>query len=135
VRGLSLLEVVIACMLLALSIFFTLTVFTGVLRASTQSDERQEVAAVLEVLGDYFRHERHLDWNPAVVPLTSGVFEGYAYDVVDNGLLADPLATGKGEPRRELEMRTLTITIHFTVRDALGRTQPRQESSVVSVPR
>lgn len=125
---------VIACLLLTLSVFFTLTVFTGVLRASNHSDDRQEVAAVLEVLGDYFRHERHLDWNPGVVPQVSGDFEGYTYDVVDNGLLPDPLAS-PGGPTRMLQLRTLTITVHFTVQDAMGRTQARQESSLVSVPR
>ena len=132
--GLSLLEVVIACLLLALSVFFTLTVFTGVLRASNYSDERQEVAAVLEVLGDYFRHERHMNWNPSVVVQATGTFEGYTYDVVDNGLLPDPLAS-PGETPRVLEMRTLTVTVYFPVKDALGRTQMRQESSLVSVPR
>lgn len=127
-------EVVIACLLLALSIFFTLTVFTGVLRASNYSDERQEVAAVLELLGDYFRHDRHMNWNTAVVDPVSGDFEGFVYNVTDNGMLPDPLASPGAGPQ-ELQMRTLTITVFFPVKDALGRTQTLQESSLVSVPR
>lgn len=133
-RGLSLLEVVIACLLLTLSVFFTLTVFTGVLRASNYSDERQDVVAVLEVLGDYFRHERHQNWVTTRVPDVTGTFEGFIYNVIDNGLLMDPLAKSAEAPR-ELEMRTLTIQVFFTVRNAVGVREERMESSVVSVPR
>ncbi len=133
-RGLSLLEVVIACLLLTLSVFFTLTVFTGVLRASNYSDERQDVVAVLEVLGDYFRRERRQNWMTTRWPDVSGTFEGFTYNVIDNGLLMDPLAKS-GEAPRELEMRTLTIEVLFTVRNAVGVREERKESSVVSVPR
>lgn len=137
-RGLSLLEVVIACLLLTLSVFFTLTVFTGVLRASNYSDERQDVVAVLEVLGDYFRRERHQNWATTRMQDVTGTFEGFTYNVIDNGLIMDPLATARERgtgTARELQMRTLTIEVLFTVRNAVGVREERMESSVVSVPR
>ena len=124
----------IACLLLTLSVFFTLTVFTGVLRATNYSDERQDVVAVLETLGDYFRRERHQTWSSTRVPDVSGTFEGFTYNVIDNGLILDPLARG-GETPQELQMRTLTIEVQFTVRNAMGVREERVESSVVRVPR
>ena len=131
-RGLSLLEVMLACLLLALSIFFTLTVFSGILRASTQGDARQEVVATLEVLGDYFRERARANWTSTRAPKFWGDFEGYVYSVDDLGRIYNP-EVSSNPPL--LDLRMLEIEIQFYLQDATGRQQQHSEKSLVSVPR
>ena len=114
IRGFSLLEVCVAMVLLAVSIFGLQSMYINLLSANLKSDGNQEVVATFDTLVEMVRYRVRTTWPPGPPPdpaLTwTGTFGKYTYNVDDSGRLLDPMdSTGTGY----LKLKKVTVTMDY----------------------
>lgn len=107
-RGLTILEVGLALVLLALIGGSTLLVMASLFGGTTKLEGDQVAAVELETLSETFRLRAESDW-PNDVSATGTIAE-YTYVVEDQGLMADPL----GSPL-PLTVKRLRIQMDYSV--------------------
>jgi len=132
-RGLTLAEVCLSLLLLALTVWSLQALYIRLLVAGRQADANQEAVAAFETILDVVRHQVRSDW-PAISPPDpttswSGSLGVYAYQVDDWGRVRDPL-----EETTELYLPMKKVEIVMTFTDKRTRA-PRSMQAVLSVVR
>ncbi len=124
-RGLTILEVGISLVLLALIGGSTLLVMASLFGGTGKLEEDQVAAVELETLSEVFRLRAEAEW-PTDVSATGTISE-YNYRVEDEGLMADP--TGSPAP---LTVKRLRIRLDYSVQ-ARGGTIDKSEEVIIFV--
>ncbi len=124
-RGLTLIEVLVSFLLLALLTTALLLSYSGLLAGARKSDTNQRAVASLDSLRDYWELRARDNW-PATPPpdapvaYPDGTFNGYIYHVDDYGRVADPT-----NPGGFLQMKRLRLRLDYKDKDAHGQEIPR----------
>ncbi|MBI3929847.1 MAG: prepilin-type N-terminal cleavage/methylation domain-containing protein [Armatimonadetes bacterium] len=132
-RGLSLLEVLVAFALLTLVAGSVLTVYGGLLAGTRHTDAQLEPLDRFETVCDLFEYRTREDWpaGPATddVPVVvEGTVDQYAYRVDDLGRLPNPVAAGE-----YLEVKRLVVRLDYPQQNRNGQTETRSYATTIHV--
>lgn len=130
-RAFSLLEVMVATLILALVIWSLQVLYVGLLRGSLKAERHQGAVAALETLTQHFKDHARLHWTSQSVIIEDGEFQGYLYRVEESAPLVNPL-----DPDGGLKMRLVHVTLTFDDKDpATGADVKREKTAVISASR
>lgn len=129
--GLSLLEVMVATLILALVIWSLQVLYVGLLRGTMKAERHQGAVAALDTLTQHFKDHARMNWATETVVIEDGEFNGYLYRVEESAPLMNPLDTEGG-----LKMRLVRVTLTFDDKDPVtGADVKRKKTAVVSASR
>lgn len=116
VQGLSLLETIIAMLILTLSLWSIQTAFVGLLRGTTKNEARQKASAAAESLFLTWKDRARTRWTQEAV---EGMADEYFYRLDVSDLVADPLAVTPGE---KLRLRLIKLKVYYADHNDVGLT-------------
>lgn len=128
-RGLTLAEVMIAALILAMTVWSLQTLYVGLMRGTRKAETHQQTVATLDTLTRFFKEHARTNWADQEVVI-DGQFEGCLYQVVESEPLPDPLQDGN-----TLDLRLVSVEIEFEDKDAQGNLVTRRKRAVVPATR
>lgn len=139
--GLSLLEVLVSFMVMALVVGSITVVYCGLLAGTRKSGHHQQAAARLETLCDLFELRAKENWpghaanlyapnppDPNPFWTVEDTWDGYLYNVEDQGRVENPI-----KPGEYLEMKRLVVRIYYEDQNAQGQRETRSFATLLHV--
>lgn len=124
-RGITLLEAMVCFLLLAVVGAVALVLFARMFADTRGLDVRHHAAINFEAVTEVFTDRAKENWPSPVS--TTGIIDGFAYRVDDQGLVRNPVGSAT------LSVKRLVLTLDYRIRNADGSEENRQIKSAVLV--